>query len=192
MGYLSHTKCYLVGPIEHDKTFGKDWREVVSSKLNEFGVHVYNPLDRPEWMAHLEPYMPPAKTREEVLTQIRAHNEESYKYIKTQKFIRHVCMRFVNSCDFVFCYLPNAKTFGSTEELVVAVNAKKPIIFVFPDDVPSLWVYDMATTKEIFTNIKNALVLLNEINDGNVTLDLLQWIFLKDYPKLKLEAEYDW
>ena len=137
--------------------------------------------------------MPPAKTREEVLKQIRMRgNAESEKYVRTQKFIRHVCMRFVNSCDFVFCYLPNAKTFGSTEELTIAVNTKKPIIFVFPDDVPSLWIYDMATNKEVFTNTKSALDFIHEINDGKVTLDLLQWIFLKDYPKLKLEAEYDW
>jgi len=189
--FLRNTKVYLIGPIESDKCFGRDWREVVSAKLSEFGVHIYNPLDRPKWMAHLEPYMPPAKSRDEILKQIRC-GEESGKYIKTQKFIRHVCMRYVNSCDFVFCYLPNAKTFGSTEELVIALGAKKPIIFVFPDDIPSLWVYDMAMDKHVFQNTKDALEFIFRVDSGQETLDLLQWIFLKDYPKLKLEKEYDW
>ena len=57
MNYLTNNKCYLVGPVDHDKSFGRDWRQVAVEELNKMGVVSYNPLDRPNWMKHIEPYI---------------------------------------------------------------------------------------------------------------------------------------
>jgi len=196
MGYLKHTKCYLVGPVEHDQSFGRDWREVASENLNKMGISVYNPLDRPRWMKHIEPYIPMNVSRDEVLDiisgkKVKCENE-IHKYKVAQKFVRHICLRYVHSCDFVLCYLPNAKTFGTTEELVIAHNARKPIIAVCPDNIPSLWVYDLIGNNKVFKDLCGAIDYLKSINNAEVDLDLLKWIFMTNYPKLKLEGQYDW
>lgn len=190
--YLKNTKCYLVGPIEHDKSFGRDWREVAVEKLGKLGITTYNPLDRPQWMKHLEPYIPPNVSRDDALNAIEYGDLISEKFILAQQFIRHICLRYVHSCDFVLCYLPNAKTFGTTEELVVASNSKKPILTICPDNIPSLWVYDLIKNDSVFKDLSGAIDYLESINKAEVELDLLKWIFMKDYPKLKLEKQYDW
>ena len=192
MNFLKNKKCYLVGPIEHDESFGKDWREVAVEELNKINVTTYNPLDRPEWMRHLEPYVPPIVSRDEVLENIKKHDQESQKFIAAQKFVRHICARYVHSCDFILCYLPNTKTFGSTEELVIAHQARKPIIVVCPDKMPSLWVYDMVVDQPVFDSLEQSFSYLKTIDDGQAELDLLKWIFMTDYPNLKLEKQYDW
>lgn len=192
MGYLSNTKCYLVGPVEHDQSFGMDWREVIQEYLEKKNILVYNPLNRPKWMKHLRPYMPPSSTRDEVLDAIEHNDLISEKYIIVQQFVRHICLRFVHSCDFVVCYLPNAKTFGTTEELVIASQAKKPILMICPDRIPSLWVYDLIKEQPVFDNLNGAINYLESIDNGSKEIDLLKWLFIKDYPKLKLEKQYDW
>jgi hypothetical protein len=193
MGYLQHTKCYLVGGIEHDKNLGRDWRLVVSDHLSYLGVQIYNPLNRPKWMKSIEPFIPPAMSRADALASIEQGSEDADKIDLAQKFVRQVCLRYVHSCDFVFCYLPDSKTYGTTEEIVIAANAKKPIIFVFPDKIPSLWVYDLARNQDAFSDLKGALHYLDQVNQGEVPLDVFKWIFLsQDYPLLKLEDQYDW
>lgn len=194
MGYLENTKCYLVGPIEHDKSFGMDWREAAVKELNKLHIRVYNPLDRPTWMKHIEQYVPMAMSRDEVLDAIEETKDEEYrsKYILAQQFIRHICLRYVHSCDFVLCYLPNTKTFGTTEELVIAHQARKPIVMICPDRIPSLWAYDLVKDQVVVKCLTQALEYLEDINNGEAELDLLKWIFMKNYPKLKLEKQYDW
>lgn len=192
MGYLAHTKCYLVGPIEHDKSFGMDWRQAAVKELNDLGVTIYNPLDRPVWMEHIAPYIPMAVSRDEVLEKIEASDSESTKYVLAQEFVRRICLRYIHSCDFVLCYLLNAKTFGTTEELVVAHQARKPVIMICPDNIPSLWIYDLVKDQYIFKNLRESLSFLNEINDGIAKLEILKWIFIKDYPNFELEKRYDW
>ena len=192
MGYLAHTKCYLVGPIEHDKFFGADWRQAAIEELSDLGVIVYNPLDRPEWMEHISPYIPSAVSRDEVLKRIASNDTESHKYVLAQEFVRHICLRYVHSCDFVLCYLPNSKTFGTTEELVIAHQARKPIIMVCPDNVPSLWIYDLVKDQYVFKDLRESLLFLNQINHGETKLEILKWIFMRDYPNFELEKQYDW
>lgn len=187
--YLNGSSCYLVGPIEHDKNFGKDWREVVSLPLSNMGVKILNPLDRPKWMLHIEEYVPPSKSRNTILNDIKSKCEKTEK---SQSFIRDICLRYVNTCDFVFCYLSDSKTYGTIEELSVASDAKKPIIIICPNEIPSLWIYDMIKNDYIFENLNESLNFLHCIDKGFEELDALKWIFLQNYPKLKLEKKYDW
>lgn len=200
--YLNNTSCYLVGPIEHDTGFGRDWREVAVETLNKLNIKIFNPLDRPKWMKHIDEYVPPKMGREEVLLKVKHSigkgREERFKIdnlkaSSAQTFVRDMCLRYIHSCDFVLCYLPNAKTFGTTEELVIASNAKKPIIMICPDNIPSLWIYDLVKYDYVFDDLQDALGFINNCDQGNIELDPLKWIFLKEYPKFKImEERYDW
>mgnify|MGYP006278283467 CR=1 FL=1 len=193
MGYLAHTSCYLVGPIEDDPSFGRDWRSVATEMLDEMQVKYFNPLDRPDYFAKIEPNVPPALSREEILQQARFGAPPAQRrLIRSQEFIRRICLRFVNTCDFVICYLPNAKTFGTTEELSVASKAEKPIMFICPDGTPSLWIFDMAQNQIIRHTLSDVIQYLKQIDSGKVDLNPIQWFFIKNYPRFKMESRYDW
>lgn len=187
--FLKNTSCYLIGAIEHDQLFGRDWRTAVSSSLNKMGIKIYNPLNRPDWMDKITPYVPPDLSRDEILHAI--YNSNSKMHSEAQTIIRRICIRYVGTCDFVFCYLPNAKTFGTTEELVIASNLGKPIIMVCPDDIPSLWIYDLIKSEPIFDNIIDAVEYLEEINRGDVEIEALKWIFIGDsYERKNMRCNY--
>lgn len=179
MGKLAHTSCYLVGPVEHDSLFGRDWRETISKHLLEIGVKVYNPLDRPKWMSHIEPFIPPSASRREILSLIENDDTD---YIESQRLVRAICLRYISTCDFIFCYLPDTKTFGTTEELVIASNYQKPIIAVCPDGIPSLWVWDLFDNAgaRVFEDLDQSISHLYDINSGSIMIDALRWIFLGD------------
>lgn len=179
MGKLAHTSCYLVGPIEHDSRFGRDWRDVVSNPLKSLGVKIFNPLDRPAWMSHIEPHVPPTIGRQDILDRIKNGEDE---FAEAQRLVRAICLRYISSCDFIFCYLSNTKTFGTTEELVIASNYQKPIIAVCPDGVPSLWIWDLFDNAgaKVFNDIEESLTYLYDIDSGSIELDALRWIFLGD------------
>jgi len=202
MGYLQHTSCYLVGPVEHDEGFGRDWREVMSEFLATLSVKVYNPLDRPYWIKPIEDFIPPSASRQEVLDIIYSEpnggldNEEEIKelvdhsitvnkYIKAQELVRSICLRFVATCDFIICYLPSTKTYGSTEELAKARDSGKPVIAICPEGIPSLWVYDYFKDQQVFEDLRGAMDFMTAVDTGKVHLDALEWIFLGDEYGLK-------
>lgn len=184
MGFLSGTSCYLVGPIENDPGFGKDWRAVVQSRLDGYGTKVYNPLNRQKWANEYWPYTPPDLSRAEILEKYY-NNDDSDKVAAAQKFIRDICLRYIHTCDFVFLYLSKSPTYGTTEELSIASNAGKPIIAVLPDDYPSLWVFDMLKGNPVFKHTADALQYLDSIDLGTEELDALKWIFIGEEYGLK-------
>lgn len=196
-GYLEHTSVYLIGAIEHNISgdYGRSWRERAVEFCDKLKIKYFNPLDRPSWMKKFELFIPPVMQRDEVLNRLEnesINDIDKNKIRSSQSFVRDVCLRYINSCDFVLCYLPNSKTFGTTEELTVASKAKKPIIMVCPERVPSLWVFDMIKNDKVFSDLGGAFDYLSSIDKGNEILDPLKWVFLKDYPNFELESPYDW
>jgi len=183
MGYLSHTSCYLVGPIENDSGYGKDWRVVVNDHLAKFGITIYNPLARPQWMKPIEDCIPPVVSREEVLR--RLNSKDKTRYDQAQQTLRQACLRYVHTCDFVICYLSAIKTYGSVEELAIATGAGKPVLLVCPNDMPSLWLYDMVRRAHAFKTINEMITFLHGIDEGKQEIDALEWIFIGDSYELK-------
>jgi len=176
MSLLSGTSCYLVGPVENDEKHGKDWRQTVGAELVKMGVKVYNPLDRPQWMASISMYIPPVVTRSEVLRRAAENNNAMWDV--AQMVVRDVCIRYVATCDFIFCYLSDTKTYGTIEELALAARLGKPIVCVYKE-CPSLWVYAMLDKKYVYKDIDSALGFLRSVNDGKVhELDAIDWIFI--------------
>jgi hypothetical protein len=180
--YLRGTSCYLVGPIENDPTCGSDWRKYAASALAKFGVKIYNPLDRPTWMSPIAQFIPPAMSRNEI---VRALDTGFRPIMNAQSITRRICKRFVATCDFVFCYLTDTKTYGTTEELADAYAMGKPIIAVTPMGCPSLWLYDILRDEMQFDTVCGAIDYLRMIDNGTTELDAIKWIFIGDDYELK-------
>lgn len=177
MNHLAGTSCYLVGPVEHDKKFGRDWREVVSQRLSSLGIKVYNPLGRSKWWNPIKNLIPPYLSRQDILSMIEKGNKDVEV---AQILVRKICMRMVATCDFIVCYLPSTKTYGSVEELSVASNLNKPIIAICPDEMPSLWMWDILKSDKVVNDIESAIGYLKNIDDGIEHLDAIKWIFVGD------------
>ena len=178
--FLAGSSCYLVGPVENDEKFGKDWREQVQPLLENIKVKVYNPLARPFWFKPFEKFIPPSANRSDVLKSISNGDIVSNDYIIAQSLVRKVCLRYVSTCDFVFAYISSSKTYGTTEELCLAASLNKPIIAVTPSDYPSLWIYDIVKDHYRFNDLDSAFKFIQGIDDGSQHVDSLKWIFLGD------------
>ena len=178
MNYLEGSSCYLVGPIEHDDDAGCKWRKLISYHLNNLKVKIYNPLDRPEWLQKIMPYTQPNETRMQILENIDIGEDEHWRL--SQTMIRKVCLRYVNTCDFVICYLNNTKTYGTTEELARANGLGKPILCVLDGAMPSLWLWDILKDHIIFESFDELAQFLSNVADGKEYVSALNWIFLGD------------
>jgi hypothetical protein len=139
-------------------------------------VKVYNPLNRPVWMSSISNLIPPHVSRKEVLE--RTENGDT-QIAYAQRMVRSICLRYVHTCDFIVCYLNDTKTYGTTEELVIASHAGKPIILIC-DCMPSLWLFDVLRDAHQFDRLDGAMEFLKSIDDGRIKLDALRWIFLGD------------
>lgn len=181
MGYLNKTSCYLMGPIEFDSDLGCKWRSDIIQFLEPLGVKTFNPLNRPDWIKSIVPYTPPNLLLNDVLKIVENNDENSIECIKAQKLVRDACCRFVNTCDFVICYLPNTKTYGTIEELARVDQLGKPIIAICPDNIPSLWIFDILNNQHVFDDFESAKTFLTNLDLGNIeSLDALRWIFIED------------
>lgn len=179
MGFLNNTSCYLVGPIEFDSKLGCDWRNGITPRLKNMGVKIYNPLDRPNWLKVISPYTPPNAHRHEVLDMIENCSTRD-EWMAPQTLVRDTCLRYVSTCDFVICNLPETKTYGSIEEIVKANDMGKPIIAICRDRMPSLWMLDVLKDQFVFDDFDDALKFLEGVDAGTEILNALRWIFIED------------
>src|SRR3989304_6377731 len=121
MHYLQDTRVYLSGPIEYDEE-GTNWRiEPKKELVSRFSVNLFDPFEDPkqQWLPLI------AKAREKL----------DYEAMETvaKKFVRKD-LSIVDRADFVIAYLPyKVPTTGTHHEIIVANNAKKPVMLVCPE-----------------------------------------------------------
>ena len=197
MNLLNGTKCYLIGPIEqsNDPT---SWRDRVSKSLNEMGVKVYDPMKKPTWAPTIASEASKGKFLE-VINDLDLKGESyitigDIEYYNGMRWIRDVDLRYVHSSDFIVCYLPRTFSMGSGEELTTAINTGKPVL-IWSDGglVPSSWLSTMmcdnlSDIKDSFFHTEEELLTyLRSVNNNEVPLDPLKWIFLSYFHDVKLK-----
>jgi len=178
MNLLKDTRCYLAGPVEHDKK-ATSWRYDVALFLSGIGVKVYDPLKKPPWLdeiCHLEPsiYRKAMGGESSITTE---------QVIEANHMMRVADLRIVHAVDWLICYLPLGFTAGTFEEVYEAIRVGKPVLFCCPDGIPSTWLLAAAATvdtyKECFFDgwdlLKRHVAL---IDSGGINLDPVKWIFL--------------
>ena len=120
MGKLKGSRCYLSGAMEMLQDNGEQWRADLTPFLQNLGVVVLDPCDKPIDVA--------------VEDHDRWVAERTYrqydKLAKEIRVLRCVDLRMVDVCDFVIVNLNNdIRTCGTWEEIFLANREKKPVIF---------------------------------------------------------------
>jgi hypothetical protein len=127
-GRLHNKSIYLCGPIENDPGAG-DWRKTISDALREIEptFRIWNPLIKPKWYGESDPHIAFDK-------ELIFHN--LYKTLgvpdgatawKENERARSLCKGLVSSCDIVIARLSDKFTWGSIDELEIAISRKIPV-----------------------------------------------------------------
>lgn len=174
---LSGTRVYLAGPVEWDQNAGS-WRSLVTEKLAKYSVQVYDPLVKPKWLpevCHVNP-----KLYREALTGKTINFSKELAY-EANIVLRDFCLKCVSSADWIICWMPLKFTSGTFEEIYLAAQLNKPVLFCMPDGLTSTWIPPIFSTPETMdrTFFPNWDTLLNHVeglDNGTIEMDPLKWL----------------
>lgn len=167
MNYLKKKRCYLSGPIEHDKP-DSTWRDVPRKVLvEEFGLKLFDPIADPkqQWVPKLE----------------AAREAEDYKTMRKigKKFVAKD-LGLVDRADLVIACVPRkVPTTGTVHEIINSHNAKKPTMLVCEQGkkhIPA-WYFGFVKHKYMFGSWEDCFAYLREVNEGKHKKDR-RWSFV--------------
>lgn len=155
MNFLRNKRAYLSGAIE----FGgvHNWREAPIKKLTEeFGISVFDPFSDPkeQWAPEI----------------INARKDKDFDKLANiaKSFVRKdLCM--VDRSDFLIAYMPyKVATTGTTHEIIVSSNAKKPTLIVCPEgrEFAPAWLWGILPKNSFFDSWEHLYSYLQEVTDG--------------------------
>lgn len=200
MNLLHGTKVYLAGPIEYasDGKGGIVWRDRLTEILHQMGIRVYDPMKKPKWYPNIAKGNPGVYVKTVLESEATEPDSNIIDAFDAIKFIEKADFRYVYDCDWLIVYLPSARTYGTIDELRAAVNCGKPILVFSEEVIPSSWVMSMVATpddyREVFFADMNSMVEhIKRIDNGEVELDPLKWIFLSYFNQnVKLKPRSKW
>lgn len=168
MDYLRGKNVYLSGPIDKDPDQGKSWRSFLAKYLQDtFFLKVTDPLNDPKQNEYSS-----AKLYLE-----RKNYDEVNRIAKN--FVRKD-LGLVDRQDFIIVVIkPDIPTYGTTHEIINAINQKKPCLIVCEQGKSSipLWLYGIINHKYMFSTFLGLFKYLDEIDNGVHRADKL-WQFV--------------
>lgn len=185
MGLLEGTTAYLSGPIEA-ATDAVSWRDSIKADLRYLGIRAWDPLVKPDWMLDSAQVDGPGqatwkpKIVNDNTTDVNALEERGNIFFGNRQ-IRQVGLRLAQAADFIICRMTGEFTAGTFEELALAAN--KPVLFWCDQEIPSMWLFDqfadLNTWRDtFFTSWANLYDYLNMVDNKEVSIDPIKWIFL--------------
>lgn len=177
---LRDTRVYLAGVVECDPIGAVSWRQQMTDQLAKYDLRVYNPLVKPDWLPEY------SRVDVQVYKDVLAGKQPKVDMDLPTVFeataaVRRICLRMVSSCDWVICYLPKIFTAGTFEELYLAAQLEKPVLFFVPEGIPPTWVLPIFANPETMkdTYFKSWDTLLDHVeklNDGVAYMDPFKWL----------------
>jgi len=171
---LNKTKTYLVGHMQYAD--GTDWRNYVTPKLENMGITVFNPYDKP--------FIKDVEEGNDIRNNLNSLIEKE-EYAEVQRKMRQIRiydLNLVDRSDFIIAHIiPDVASWGSAEELVTANRAKKPIFLSVEGGKQKcpLWLLGTIPEKYIYNNIDEVLIVLDMINNNEISIDSERWRLLK-------------
>lgn len=147
---ISGLRAYLAGPVENSDD-AVSWRLDMSNFLRQLGVVVYDPLIKPDWFPENCKIDP--KAYKNVINSVEPSASAIIDTFEATSFLRKACLKMVSSCDFVICYMPKMFTAGTFEEIYLAGNLDKPVLFCMPDGIVSTWVLPIFADEYNYNNV---------------------------------------
>jgi len=164
VNYLKGKSVYLCGAMQGYNDNGAAWRDMLTPKLQEFGIEVVDPT---KTTANGVGEVDDDKKKFRELVQ-----GEYWEDLKEEFWpIVRKDLRAVDKADFLICYYdPNIPTIGTIHELVNANWQKKPILLKY--DIEHLnkfnpWMCCLIKTPYLHNSWESVLTHLASIDAGN-------------------------
>jgi len=190
MKILSHSKIYLCGQIEQDID-AAGWRIDLANRLHLLNptIKIWDPLIKPDWVpagvasdnAFLhKKFILPDASLDDKLTKGRLCFEAN-------KDVRYICKMLASKCDILIARINKLFTWGSIDELEIAIQRGIPIFLWLPDGLISI--YGIAgcikhyqfVDEYVHYSLESMLNTLSEIDSGSNALpsaDPETWLYL--------------
>lgn len=174
---LWRTRTYLVGHMQYvTDTKGQGWRDKITHELKKMGVVVFNPYRKP----FIEDVQEGVRGRQ-IIQGLRDSGDYDAIHDRMKK-IRAYDLSLIDRSDFIVAHiLPTVASWGSAEEISVAVHLKRPIFISIEGGkklCPS-WIFGMLPHKYIYDSPEDILAMLQNINTGRVAIDSDRWKLFK-------------
>jgi hypothetical protein len=154
---LEKTRTYLVGHMQYAD--GRNWRDYAECELASLDITVFNPYKKP--------FVKDVDEDEEARVKMHEAMEAGYYNDVAERMstVRNYDLNLVDRSDFIIAHiLPEVASWGSAEELVTAVRAKKPI-FISMEGGKSqtpLWMMGMLPHHYIYDSIDEVLDMIKK------------------------------
>jgi len=177
MGRLKFSIAYLSGSMDEAQDGGVRWRKIVTPKLHELGVGVFDPCDKAT--QHIED----SHFREDIQA---LKNKGDFNEVRNRmKPIVGEDYRCVHLSSFLYLYIDKTIfMFGTPCEVTWAVQQRKPIIVVCKQgkrNIPN-FLYGKTPHEMFFDTFEESFDYLKLVDEGK-TGDMRRWHFF-DYNKV--------
>lgn len=180
-------RFYLVGPMDHDRESGRQWRDEMSDWLFERGAIPLNPYYKPVRIDHAEAF------EDDDNYFARSEAIKIGDFDKARDMMKPVIetdLRMVDHSDVLVCNLDlDKRPCGTWDESITAANQNKPVIIRAVQGVKNLppWMFGRFKHEMFFDEWSGVKQYLNHI-DKDDNIDMLgKWKFF-DYKPLVLRA----
>jgi hypothetical protein len=171
---LYRTKCYLVGHMQY--VSGRNWREDVTERLEPLSVTCFDPYKKP----FIKDVEEDEASRQEMETWMKTKQYD--RVTDRMKTVRAYDLNLVDRSDFIIAHLvPEVASWGSAEEITLAVREKKPV-FISMDGGKAktpLWMLGMLPHKYIYNSVDEIVDMLYAIDGGSKPIDSDRWRLLR-------------
>ena len=190
MNRLKGMTAYLCGAMDRVEDGGVKWRQYITPKLQEIGVGVLDPCDKPSDYG----------TEDQDTRGLINRLKQSNRYDEVSEVMKPICaidLRMVDIAHFIVMSLDvDSHLCGSYHEASVAIAQKKPVVIMCKQGKDSLpnWMFGVVPHEMVFSNWSETLEYLHHINEDEDVKHLNRWRFFnfnKVYgnDKLKIQSE---
>ena len=179
MNRLKGSLVYLSGPMDRVKDGGAEWRESITPILQERGIGVLNPCNKPIRFA---------EENEETREQINKWKLEE-KFDKVRDKMKPTCavdLRMVDIAHFLIVYTDiDTHAAGTYHEVSLAVMQKKPVLIMCKQKkmtIPSWW-FGVIPHETMFSTWEEVKEYIRHVDEDLVVEHYNRWRFL-DWDKV--------
>jgi len=170
-------RCYLIGPMDHDRIGGREWREDIADFLISRGVIPFDPYNKPIHKLHMEGLEDDDAFEERKIATERKDWAEVRRIMKP---IVAIDLRMVDNVDFTIVNLDvDSKPCGTYDEIFMAASQNKPVIIMCPQGKSAIspWMYGRLPNELFFESWDEVRSYIDHINSDE-KIDLLdRWKF---------------
>ncbi len=203
MNILNNTRVYLCGQIENDPE-AAGWRKELARRLPSINpdIVVWDPMVKPQWASeamhdevafkwkqHILDDEPVVTDDEAVLRcpELTHNGKKSWAWDQTTKgrkcyegniAVRRICKQLASKCDWFIARISKTFTWGSIDELEIAIARRIPIYLWIPDGIISIYgiagcVYNYDFIDHyVHKDIESLLCSISQLNSGNCDLGI--------------------